>query len=92
MAGLHRVRCLHRPLPGRPIGTVNQGHRRSTRVSAGVVSKLNKELHDKIDCRRNRNIEAHSRTDTWTESYLNAWADEIRDVPVLVAFGVNDGG
>jgi transposase-like protein len=64
-----------------------------TRVSAGVVSKLNQELYDKIDTWRNRKIEG-----SFPYVYLDGivlkrtWADEIRNVSILVAFGVNDDG
>ncbi len=64
-----------------------------TRVSAGVVSKLNQELYDKIDVWRNRKIEGK-----FPYVYLDGivlkrtWADEIRNVSILVAFGVNEDG
>lgn len=64
-----------------------------TRVSAGVVSKLNQELYDKIDLWRTRPIEG-----AFPYVYLDGivlkrtWADEIRNVSILVAFGVNDDG
>ena len=64
-----------------------------TRVSAGVVSKLNQELYDKIDIWRNRKIEG-----MFPYVYLDGivlkrtWADEIRNVSILVAFGVNTDG
>jgi len=64
-----------------------------TRVSAGVVSKLNQELYDKIDAWRTRPIEG-----SFPYVYLDGivlkrtWADEIRNVSILVAFGVNTDG
>lgn len=64
-----------------------------TRVSAGVVSKLNQELYDKIDLWRTRTIEG-----AFPYVYLDGivlkrtWADEIRNVSILVAFGVNADG
>lgn len=64
-----------------------------TRVSAGVVSKLNQELYDKIEVWRNRKIEG-----IYPYVYLDGivlkrtWADEIRNVSILVAFGVNEDG
>lgn len=64
-----------------------------TRVSAGVVSKLNQELYDKIEVWRNRKIEG-----VYPYVYLDGivlkrtWADEIRNVSILVAFGVNEDG
>ena len=64
-----------------------------TRVSAGLVSKLNQELYDKIDLWRTRPIEG-----TFPYVYLDGivlkrtWADEVRNVSILVAFGVNADG
>ncbi len=64
-----------------------------TRLSAGVVSKLNQELYDKIDLWRTRPIEG-----AFPYVYLDgivlkrSWADEIRNVSILVAFGVNADG
>jgi transposase-like protein len=64
-----------------------------TRVSAGVVSKLNQELYDKIEVWRNRKLEGK-----YAYVYLDGivlkrtWADEVRNVSILVAFGVNEDG
>ena len=64
-----------------------------TRVSSGVVSKLNQELYDKINAWRTRPIEG-----SFPYVYLDGivlkrtWADEIRNVSILVAFGVNTDG
>lgn len=64
-----------------------------TRVSAGVVSKLNQELYDKIEAWRTRKIEG-----CYPYVYLDGivlkrtWADEVRNVSILVAFGVNEDG
>ena len=64
-----------------------------TRVSAGVVSKLNQELYDKIEAWRNQKIEGE-----YAYVYLDGivlkrtWADEVRNVSILVAFGVNADG
>lgn len=64
-----------------------------TRVSAGVVSKLNQELYDKIDAWRTQKIEGR-----YPYVYLDGivlkrtWADEVRNVSILVAFGVNEDG
>jgi putative transposase len=64
-----------------------------TRVSAGVVSKLNQELYDKIDLWRTRPIEG-----AFPYVYLDGivlkrtWADEIRNVSIIVVFGVNADG
>lgn len=64
-----------------------------TRVSAGVVSKLNQELYDKIDTWRTRPLQG-----TFPYVFLDGivmkrtWADEVRNVSILVAFGVNEDG
>ena len=64
-----------------------------TRVSAGVVSKLNQELYDKIDMWRTRQLQG-----TYPYVFLDGivmkrtWADEVRNVSILVAFGVNEDG
>jgi transposase-like protein len=64
-----------------------------TRVSAGVVSKLNQELYDKIDTWRTRRLEG-----IYPYVFLDGivmkrtWADEVRNVSILVAFGVNEDG
>ncbi len=64
-----------------------------TRVSAGVVSKLNQELYDKIDIWRTRPLQG-----TYPYVFLDGivmkrtWADEVRNVSILVAFGVNEDG
>jgi transposase-like protein len=64
-----------------------------TRVSAGVVSKLNQELYDKIDTWRTRPLQG-----TFPYVFLDGivmkrtWADEVRNISILVAFGVNEDG
>jgi putative transposase len=64
-----------------------------TRVSAGVVSKLNQELYEKIDTWRIRPLQG-----TYPYVFLDGivmkrtWADEVRNVSILVAFGVNEDG
>jgi len=64
-----------------------------TRVSAGVVSKLNKQVYEKIEAWRTSPI-----TGTYPYVYLDGivlkrtWADEVRNVSILVAFGVNEDG
>lgn len=64
-----------------------------TRVSAGVVSKLNQELYDKIDIWRTRPLQGN-----YPYVFLDGivmkrtWADEVRNVSILVAFGVNEDG
>jgi transposase-like protein len=64
-----------------------------TKVSPGLVSKLNQDLYEKIDTWRTRKIEG-----VFPYVFLDGivlkrtWADEIRNVSILVAFGVNDDG
>ena len=64
-----------------------------TRVSSGVVSKLNQELYDKIDMWRTRPLQG-----MYPYVFLDGivmkrtWADEVRNVSILVAFGVNEDG
>lgn len=64
-----------------------------TRVSAGVISKLNQDLYEKIDTWRKRRIDGK-----FAYVYLDGivlkrtWADEVRNVSILVAFGVNEDG
>jgi putative transposase len=62
-----------------------------TRVSAGTVSKLNQELYKKIDTWRNRKIEG-SHPYVYLDGIVlkRTWADEVRNVSILVAFGVNE--
>jgi putative transposase len=64
-----------------------------TRVSAGTVSKINQELYKKIDEWRNRRIEG-SHPYVYLDGIVlkRAWADEVRNVSILVAFGVNEDG
>jgi putative transposase len=64
-----------------------------TRVSAGVVSKLNKQVYEKIEAWRTSPI-----VGSYPYVYLDGivlkrtWADEVRNVSILVAFGVNEDG
>ena len=64
-----------------------------TRVSPGTVSNLNKKIYERIDRWRNRPIEGHL-----PYVYLDGivlkrtWADQIRNVSVLVAIGVTEDG
>lgn len=64
-----------------------------TRASAGLVSKLNKQVYEKIEQWRSRKIEGR-----FPYVYLDGivlkrtWANEVRNVSVLVAFGVNEEG
>lgn len=64
-----------------------------TRVSAGVVSKLNQELYEKIEVWRNRKLEGDFPYVFLDGIVLKrTWADEVRNVSILVAFGVNEDG
>jgi putative transposase len=64
-----------------------------TRVSPGTVSNLNKKIYERIDKWRNRPIEGD-----FPYVYLDGivlkrtWADEVRNVSVLVAIGVAADG
>jgi transposase-like protein len=64
-----------------------------TRASAGLVSKLNKQIYEKIELWRNRKLEGQ-----FSYVYLDGivlkrtWAEEVRNVSILVAFGVNEQG
>jgi putative transposase len=64
-----------------------------TRASAGLVSKLNKQIYEKIELWRNRKLEGR-----FPYVYLDGivlkrtWAEEVRNVSILVAFGVNEDG
>jgi len=66
---------------------------RCTKVSAGVVSKLNQELYDKIYTWRSRSIEGTFPCILLGGIVLKrTWVDEIRNVSILVAFGVDGDG
>ncbi len=64
-----------------------------TRASAGLVSKLNKQIYEKIELWRNRRLEGE-----FPYVYLDGivlkrtWAEEVRNVSILIAFGVNEQG
>lgn len=64
-----------------------------TKASAGLISKLNKQVYEKIEQWRTRKLEGR-----FPYVYLDGivlkrtWADEIRNVSILVAFGVNEDG
>ena len=64
-----------------------------TRVSPGTVSNLNKKIYERIDRWRNRPIEGDI-----PYVYLDGivlkrtWADQVRNVSVLVAVGVSADG
>ena len=63
------------------------------RVSSGTVSSLNKKIYVQIEEWRNRPIEG-----TYAYVYLDgiflkkSWGGEVKNVSILVAFGVNDEG
>jgi putative transposase len=64
-----------------------------TRVSPGTVSNLNQKIYQRIDKWRNRPIDQE-----FAYLYLDGivlkrtWADEVRNVSVLVAIGVDSEG
>lgn len=64
-----------------------------TRVSPGTVSNLNKKIYKRIDQWRNRPLEVK-----YPYVYLDGivlkrtWADQVRNISVLVAIGVSDDG
>jgi transposase-like protein len=64
-----------------------------TRVSPGTVSNLNKKIYKRIDQWRNRPLEVE-----YPYVYLDGivlkrtWADQVRNVSVLVAIGVSADG
>lgn len=64
-----------------------------TRVSPGTVSNLNKKIYERIERWRNRPIE-----ESFCYIYLDGivlkrtWAEQVRNVSVLVAVGVTQGG
>jgi transposase-like protein len=64
-----------------------------TRVSPGTVSNLNKKIYDRIERWRNRPIEI-----AFPYVYLDGivlkrtWADQVRNISVLVAIGVGEDG
>jgi transposase-like protein len=64
-----------------------------TRASAGLISKLNKQVYEKIESWRNRKIEGrHAYVYLDGIVLKRTWADEVRNVSILVAFGVNEDG
>jgi putative transposase len=64
-----------------------------TRVSPGTVSNLNKKIYERIERWRNRPIET-----PFPYVYLDGivlkrtWADQVRNISVLVAIGVAEDG
>lgn len=65
----------------------------STRVSPSTVSNLNKKIYAKIEAWRNRPIEGeHPYVFLDGIVMKRTWAGEVRNVPLLVAIGVNAEG
>jgi putative transposase len=64
-----------------------------TRVSPGTVSNLNKKIYERIERWRNRRLEGK-----FPYVYLDGivlkrtWADQVRNISVLVAIGVAEDG
>jgi len=64
-----------------------------TKVSAGTISNLNKQIYEKINVWRNRKLECE-----YPYVFLDGlvlkrtWAEEVRNISILVAFGVNEDG
>lgn len=64
-----------------------------TRVSPGTISNLNQKIYERIEKWRNRNIEGE-----FPYVYLDGivlkrtWADQVRNISVLVAIGVSESG
>ncbi|HWU44551.1 MAG TPA: IS256 family transposase [Bdellovibrio sp.] len=64
-----------------------------SKVSPSTVSKLNQQIYVKIDEWRNRRIEGEFAYVFMDGIVLKrTWVDEVRNVSVLVAFGVNQEG
>ena len=64
-----------------------------TKVSPGTISNLNKKVYGHIESWRNRKI-----TGSYSYVYLDgiwlkrSWGGEVRNISVLIAFGVNSDG
>jgi transposase-like protein len=64
-----------------------------TKVSPGTVSNLNKQVYEKIEEWRNRKLEQE-----YPYVYLDgivlkrSWGGEVKNVSILIAFGVNKDG
>jgi transposase-like protein len=64
-----------------------------TKVSAGTISNLNKQIYEKIDTWRNRPLAEY-----YPYVYLDgvvlkrSWGGEVRKISVLIAIGVNEEG
>lgn len=64
-----------------------------TRVSSGTVSNLNKKIYHEIERWRMRPIEGnHAYVSLDGIVLKRSWGDEVRNVSVLVALGVNSDG
>jgi putative transposase len=64
-----------------------------TRVSPSTVSDLNKKIYGTIEAWRNRPIEGeHPYVYLDGIVLKRSWAGEVRNVSLLVAIGVNEGG
>jgi len=64
-----------------------------TRISAGTVSDLNQELYKRIDAWRNQPIQgAHPYVYLDGIWLKRSWGEEVKNVAVLVAIGVNQDG
>lgn len=64
-----------------------------TRASVGLISKLSTQVYEKIESWRNRKIECRHAYVYLDGIVLNrTWADEVRNVSILVVFGVNEDG
>lgn len=64
-----------------------------TKVSPSTVSSLNQQIYQKIDDWRNRPINGeHAYVFLDGIVLKRTWADEVRNVSILVAFGVNSDG
>ena len=64
-----------------------------SRVSSSTISELNQKLSGRIEEWRNRKIEGQ-HVYTWLDGIWlkRSWGGEVRNVSVLVAVGVNEGG
>jgi transposase-like protein len=64
-----------------------------TRVSPSTVSELNQKIYGQIETWRNRSIEGNHPYVFLDGLWLKrSWGGEVRNVPILVAIGVNEEG
>jgi putative transposase len=64
-----------------------------TRVSPGTVSNLNKKTYERINEWRNQPIEGRHRYIYLDGIWLKrSWCGEVRNLSILVCFGVNEDG